>query len=150
MWAGVAVVALAEGDFHAVSPLQPSTTVQVASRGILELEAWKYGYAHITAPFNHLPDLVCAHLVSVLDHAHDPPVDEVFPHFLFLAYHAPDLGLVKEDVAVAETEGQHVHAGAHELVDGPPQLVPVHGRIEPFGVVVVRVAVVDEAGRSYS
>ena len=145
--AGVALIALAEGDLHAMPPLEPAAAFLELGSGVLQFEAWEDGNANLAAPLDHLPHLIGAHVMGVLDHAHNPPVDEVLPHFLFLSHHSPDLGLVKEDIAVAETEGQHVHAGADELVDGPPQLVPVQRGIEPLGVVVVRVAVVDEAGR---
>ena len=147
---GEAVVRRPQGDLHAPAPLEPAAALAALGRGVLQLETGEDPDSGLPAVADHLPQLVGAQGRGVPDHAHDAPVDELVPDLLLLADDAPDAGLVEVDVAEAEAEGEQVHAGAGELVDGPAHLVKAEGRIDALGVEVVGVAVVDQtrgAGR---
>ena len=83
------------------------------------------------------------------DHAHDAPVDERRPLLLVLAHHAPRLALMEVHVAVAEPEEERVDPRARQLVDGVLELGEGDGRVEPLGVVVVGVLVVQQPARHH-
>ena len=90
--------------------------------------------------------MVRAPLLGHLDHPHDPPVNVVFPHLLSLPYHAADRALVKEDVAITQSQNQQIHARAQHLIYRPVQEVAASRGFESLGVKVVRVVVVNQTG----
>ena len=97
------------------------------------------------AACHDLPHLIGTEFPRVLDHPHDAPVDVAVPNILHLPHDAPYLAVVKIDVPIAQAKGQHVHTRSKQLVDRPAELFDAQGRVEPLGVKVVRVLVVDQS-----
>ena len=103
--------------------------------------------ALLASPADHLPQLVRPQLPGVPHHTHDSPVDDVFPGLLLLSHDASDLAVVEIHVAVTQPQDQHSHSGSQHLVHRPLELQAAHRGIDPLGMEVVGVVVVNEAGQ---
>ena len=112
---------------------------------ILKLEAGKNFEPRLATALDHRPQLIGSQIIGRLHHPHNPPVDITLPDLLALPHDPADLALVKVDVSVPQTEHQQIHARAQDLVDRPIQLVQTRRRLNPLGVKMVRVIVVDES-----
>ena len=126
-------------------PLEEAAPVGAGTVAALELEAGEYLQAHFLAARDDLPHLIGAKTPRVLDHPHDAPVDVAVPNILHLPDDAPYPAVVKIDVPIAQAKGQHVHTRSKQLVDRPAELFDAQGRVEPLGVKVVGVLVVDQS-----
>ena len=130
--------------------LEPPRALASRAGRVLELEAGKDLQPRLPAALNDGPQLVGTQFLGHLDHPHDPPVDVVFPHFFSLPHHAGDLTLVKEDVAITQSQNQQIHARTQHLIYRPVQKVAAGRWFESLGVKVVRVIVVDQTGAVHS
>ena len=142
-------------DHHlGVVPLQlaePVELVRLQVRGVVELEAAEDLQVLLVGPVDHDLEGVDALAEGVLQVlAGAPPHDAVVVPLDALAPLQADLRVVPEGLAGREADGEGVDAGAKDLVDGLPELVAVHGRVEPVHEVVAEVVVVDELGLTHN
>ncbi len=125
-------------------PFESSTPLPARFRLVLQLEAGKDGDPQFPPSLDHLAQLIGAEFGRLLHHTHDAPVDVTLPHLFLLSDDPADFGLMEEDISVTEAEDEGIHAGAGHFVDRPLQHVNARRRLNPLGVVMMGVVVIDQ------
>ena len=97
---------LTDADLRPVFPFQQAATLFSGRRTGLQLQGRKNSKSCFPPPLGDFAHLIGAQFPRLLHHAHNPPIDVVFPHLFHLPDNTSDLAVVEIDVSVSEAEYQ--------------------------------------------